>query len=477
MQIRLPQYILLVGLFFIGAILALNALGCVVPENLKYIRILTLTLFVTTTAIIGYRHFIQSINKTTTTTKSTLKLLSIILLLLSTLVNENIGFYIILTTFFFAIATNFQKEKKSLFTHTNILLLLYALMHVLGTIGTTNGFHVPKISILLLVIPISFNALHTSESNLLKIAHFIFKCCIIFTTCCLIFWFFNFLYLDIQLTQWISSKNSFWIEGINLEFMSNTANAAYHFVNSWIYYYHPTFTSFTLVSVLILGFHLLNKNTTTQTITKAELLLYGILSGFTIILMESRVGSVSFALVSVISTLFYLKNNSLYFKHVLIATIITSAIFLILYYQNIISFTSDEIRDYYIMLAKSYVKEHIWWGAGFNQQSMALEHQAHILKESLQEQFLPICYTHNQFLGNMVQYGLWGPIALVTLLISITINALQTKNFILMLFITVTILFLWIEEPLTRLDGTIRFVVFLSFILQLHNSEKQIKTT
>jgi O-antigen ligase len=135
----------------------------------------------------------------------------------------------------------------------------------------------------------------------------------------------------------------------------------------------------------------------------------------------------------------------------------------------------DNTRKTDYTLAINYIQNHVLWGCGYQQQTTALREQEEVMKDVLPKILNKKCYVHNQLLGDMVQFGIWGGLALLALFFGIIFYAIKKRSYPLLMFILTMILFMQIEEPLYRQAGITRFSVFLVYFVALAQSKEKVK--
>jgi hypothetical protein len=292
---------------------------------------------------------------------------------------------------------------------------------------------------------------------------------------CILYWWFNFLCLDVTFIEWTTSKLSFkvnmfdWDEQYKLSYMNYFS--AYFFVNSWSYYYHPSYISIVLLFALITGFYLYFKQDDSSKITIFELIIFIVACFLVLALMESRIGVLIFCVLCAVSILYYVKLKTKHFKLFLLLYIVAG--FLLIFYARdlIAGFLADDIRNSLMKIAIAYIKDHFWWGTGSFEQATAINS----IKEVLFPNIKDFNYVHNQFLGNMVQFGVWGLIALIGLMGGILGFAIQKRSYLLQMFVLIMLIFMLIEEPLYIQAGITRFTVLLTFFISISDSNSNRK--
>jgi len=484
MVIRFPFVVLGATMLLGGIIYILHLLGLVTSANEVYMRFSAWGLFITGFALTGWQKAKNHRFSWNDFYKNnTLIIVSLSALLSSLFLMKRISFYMIalftVASFIrFLYTRKFYAPPKFFY-----FLFAYALLLFFGTIGTQEGFRFPDKILSFFLLPLAFCCFSLPKKTLLQIGDLFFKTGIIFLVVIVLYWFFNFLHLDGSFTSWITGKNNYGAQMTGWELQAQALGhvlaeniiiyyPAHFFVNSWSYLFHPTANAFVLLGGLMVVFYLYFEKNSIRTITKWDLLLYAALCLFTFMLLGSRIGIVGFLLVIGIAGLYYLKLRTKYFKIGLAAYFLFGGISLVLFQDKVSGFVNDEIRDAYRRIAVSYIQEHFWWGSGFGQDRLAMNAQAEKMKDTLPEIVLntPITHVHNQFLGNMVQFGVWGLIALIVMLAAIAYYAVKNRSYLLLTFLCFMLVFMMIEE-----NEYIKMLVFITFFTAISESEKSNK--
>ena len=462
---------------FGGVIYILHLFNLVTASNEVYARFIALGIFIAGFGFLGWqkaRHHRFSwddIYKNNTLIIVTLTVLLVSLFLVKRVSYYAIGILVIASLMHFFYTRKFYTLPKFFY-----FILAYGLLLFFGTIGTERGFHFPDSILSFFVLPLAFCCFCLPKKTLLKIAGIFFKTGIIFLSVTTLYWFYNFLHLDANFIGWITEKTGYFAQMTGWEIQAATHNplwentftkdsiefyAAYFFVSSWSYLHHPTTNSIVILSGLITGFYLYHKKNEFPTITKYDLLLYIVLSLCVIILLQSRFGIVGFFLIIGITGLYYLKLKTKHFKAGLTICLLVGGASLLMFNDKISDFASDDVRDAYRRIAVSYIQENFWWGSGFGEQRLVLEQQARKMKDVLPPSVYPhslnaITHVHNQFLGNMVKFGIWGLIMLIAMLTAIAYYAIKNRSYLLQTFLCFILFFMLIEEG--------EFIIILIFI-------------
>ena len=479
MTFRFSAVVLSLTVLLGGLIYMLHLLGLVTAANEVYARFCALGLFVAGFLLLGWqkvkshRFSWDDIYKNDTFIVFSLTTLLASLYLSSKLSHS----YYIIGVFAFAGLIHFFYTRKFYPPPTFFYLIFaYALLLFFGTIGTQKGFRFPSQTLSFYVLPLAYCCFCLSKKTLLQIGGFFYKTGIIFLSLCVLYWWFNFLHLNVNFVEWITGKTTYETQMIGWKNVINYH--AYYFVNAWSYRYHPTQVSIVVLGGLITGFYLYYKKDEFPTISKWDLLIYTVFCLLIILLMQSRIGVVGFILIIGITGLYYLKLKTKYFKIALLAYFLLGGASLMVFGNKVSGFVNDDIRDAYRKIAISYIQEHFWWGSGFDEQRFVLEQQAEKIKDILPAMVYPNCvdcsitHVHNQFLGIMVQFGILGLIVLIAMLAAIAYYAIKNRSYLLLTFLGFMFFFMLIEE-----GEYILMLIFITFFTAINEAKNNLRFT
>jgi len=454
----LLSIVILIVLFYI-----LHVLGADTVENRLYLKHFLSGAFVVGILLTGwYEMGKPGISKSLFNVRYLLLLSLSLLLVLS--INQQAGTY---ATGFFVFCSVIYLLKTGKWYSINkiyYVIFAFALLRIVGTYGTVEGFRVPDKVLSFYFLPLAFSCFRIEKNTALRILRFFFRSIMIYMSFALIYWWSNIQFFGIPVIDWLTKKMG---EVGGLE--------PFHWATSWAYYVHPSYISLVVVSAMISGFYLYYKKQASSEVYKVELTIFSVLSVLTVLILESRIGTVCLGFVFSVTGLYYLHLKSHYFKTAFFGLILIGVIGLFFKGDSVSGFLTDNVRKTDYTLAVNYIKDHPWWGAGFHEQATALSSQAQIMQDTLPLLPRHKTYTHNQFLGEMVQFGIPGAIFLILLLIVLFRDALLSRSYLLQVFLGVYLVFMLIEEPLYVQAGITRFLVFLTFFIHISESKKPIK--
>ena len=390
----------------------------------------------------------------------TFVLISLTLLLFLSVFKKEVGIYA--TGFFvlFALMSLFVREKFYTLNKVYLFIFLYAIFLMLGTIYTPKGFYFPEMTYTFNVLPLAFSFFRLKKQSLLLIIKIVFRIMAVYMAVSIVYWWFNLLVLNMSALEWITTKFP----------------PAYFYVGKWGHYSHPSYISLVLFSTLISGFYLNYKKDNAVTLSKFELITYiGLCLGF-VLVMESRIGLVELVIIILISLLYYIRLKTPYLKQTLLVAVLVGVVILMAGENKFSRLIHDDVRKADFTLAINYIKEHPVVGAGYHQQRAALEYQDKKMADVTRPADAPpITYTHNQFLGDMVQFGIPGLLPLLIMLGGLVWYAFKSRSYLLQLYMLIYLLFMLIEEPLYAQEGITRFMVFLCLFVHISECDKPVK--
>ena len=490
MTFRFPAVVLSLMALLGGLIYMLHLFGLVTAANEVYARFCALGLFAAGFLLLGWQKVKSHRFSWDDFYKNDTPVIVALSILLCSLFFKSksfycIHFFVVVSLIHLLCTRKFYAPPKFFY-----FIFAYALLLFLGTIGTEKGFRLPDKAINFIILPLSFCCFKLPKKTLLQIADFFLKTAILFLAVCILYWFYNFWHLEAHFIKWITGKTSYLAQMTGWEqvgagtFIQNLDNAlskdtfvlypAFLFVNSWAYFYHPTANAIVLLGGLTVSFYLYFQKDSNSSFSKWNLFLYIALCLFTLMLIESRIGIVGFFVISGISVLYYLKLklSSKYFKIVLLLCVLFAGAGSVVFKDKISGFSSDPIRDSYRKIAVSYISENFYWGSAFDGQRVALEQQAEKIKDTLPPIVYPhieepIYFVHNQYLGNMVEFGIGGLIVLLAMLVAIGYYAIKNRNYALLAFLCFMLFMMWVDEG----EDTIR-LIFILFFTAFSEAEK-----
>lgn len=421
-------------------------------------------LFVVVFFIIGLKDFFQTDKqlKNLLTLRSLL-ILSIILSLVLSITYPVIGYYAAGVFVFFALVYFLKERKLYAFNKVYIFLFLYALLQVVGAFFTNSAFQFPEKVYSFLIFPIAYCLFHFEKRTYLRILRIVFRAIFIYICISIVFWMFNVEVYEVSVKEWMTTKMA-----VNGYIMT------YDLIGYWSLYPHPSYISLVLLSALIAGIYLYYKKDKTAYVSLFELVVFAVSLLVLELAFESRIGLLEAVLVLVVSLFYYMKLKHSYVKLIIFVAILLGSSFFVMQSDKFEIIKTDHVRKVDYTLAVNYIKDNFWWGTGTGKQHEALELQEKLMEELPDANNIK-SYVHNQFLGEMVQFGIIGLIILLVVLSGLVYHSIKTRSYLLQLLLFVYILFMMIEEPFYVQPGISRFIVFYALFVAISESNTERK--
>lgn len=342
-----------------------------------------------------------------------------------------------------------------------IPLFCFATLRIIGVIFSEAPIGAIDKTISFFVLPLSYSFFRLQNATLLRILKLFFRSLGVYMTVSFAFWFCNLYLLGISPIEWIAMGK-----------VELFGSSGFNCVVGWCGYSHPSYISLILLPAMLSGFFLwYNKEVRCF---EVSIFVIGVL--LIELAMASRIGVIATFFLITLSLLYYtyLKKRR-YLKYCLTTAMLLVATIFVVGGEKITEQIKDQRRSIDRRLAMDYISNHFWWGIGTGRQDIALEQGEKKLADTLpkREVILPKTFTHNQYLGDMVQFGIWGLVGLTAILLTLGVYAFRQQDYLLQTFLAFYMLFMTIDEPLYVQEGITRFLVLLTFFVALTHSNRQ----
>lgn len=385
---------------------------------------------------------------------------SIIFSLVLSITEEKTAYYSAGIFVFFALVYFLKERKLYAFNKVFIFLILFALMQIIGAFFTDSSFKFPEKIYSFLIFPFAYCLFDFKKQTYLRILKIVFRVLFVYICITLVFWIFNVRAYDASLVEWITTK--LIVKGVEMP---------YELIGFWSLYHHPSYISLVLLSTLVVGFYLFYKKSNTAYISLTEIVAYSVALLVLELAYESRIGIVATILIITISVFYYMRLKSSFLKLSIFIVIFLGGSFFLFISDEFAGMRNDNVRKVDYTLAVNYIKDHFWWGTGTGMQRFALMEQEEIMKDELPKVSDKKTYVHNQFLGEMVQFGITGLVVLLVVLGGLVFYSIKTRSYLLQLLMFIYILFMLIEEPFYVQPGISRFIVFFALFVAISETE------
>jgi O-antigen ligase len=265
-------------------------------------------------------------------------------------------------------------------------------------------------------------------------------------------WILESRYLSIPLTDWFSTSKHVLQD-----------RCPFYIVYAWTNYRQPTFMAACYLFAMVFGLYFWK--------TKAEfrpsifeLILFAAAGFVVIITTQSRLGFVLFVLIILVFYLSLLSKN----KKLLIINcsllVVCIVLFSAFFHQKLYSIFSDATRQQIYDTALFYAKHNALTGCGLG--SMPEIYRSNEIAQTLgYDASFWAHHAHNQFIGDFMQTGIIGLLLIFAISIYLIYFSIKNKNWFLLSFFVLYLIFMQIEMPLYFKNGGVTFILFI-FLLK-----------
>ena len=226
----------------------------------------------------------------------------------------------------------------------------------------------------------------------------------------------------------------------------------------WPAHWHPPQLSAILLMAVPAALYLRFQDE--KQISLIEMLLGVLLPVVFTLLSGARIGMIIVPVLLGLGYLFYCKFKPALKWGLVVAGIVALCVL----FPKVIDQFSDPIRVDLRKTAISAIKEKpvFGWGTGYVEPLILSEERAHSLGIETPHLFNQF---HNQYLEDMVQFGIPGIIILLTLFGCMLWIGIRKKNYLLLSLLAIYMLFCWTESALYVAKGIIPFAFWLCFLM------------
>jgi hypothetical protein len=229
----------------------------------------------------------------------------------------------------------------------------------------------------------------------------------------------------------------------------------------WPAHWHPSFDSTILIFAIPVACYLRWQDR--KNISGVELCLGIFLPGIFSVLAGARIGIVIIPFLLVLAYIFYCKYKPA-LKWGIIAAGVMVSVFCPIRLHDWGKQFEDPVRKDLRTMAIDAVKEKpvFGWGTGYVSPLIRSEERAR--NAGLEEPYA-LDQFHNQYLEDMVQFGIPGILLLLLLIGWILYLGLQNKDFLMLSFLIIYLLFFGTETALANSKGLVPFTFWLCILV------------
>lgn len=349
-----------------------------------------------------------------------------------------------LGTIFLICAGLYAIWKRRVYRPMNYMWFMAAyfismLLSLLWTQDVHQGLHILRRSLPLITFSVGWCMFELSQEQWERLLLVFFRACLLF------------IIFSICTTVYISIVGDFnWWDFIGVrKHPVNGLTQVYKMVYSWLPYNHPSYNAYGLLTGMICGQYLLRA----KRISIAEAAFYAVSLFLLLIISQSRIGIVMFAITIPVAAVAFIRSPK-WRKRYNYAVGAMLIIALLGWVQINSVFSLDHAREHIYHATVGFIQEHPVLGVGIGSMEQTLHQDALCLHSKYAN-------PHNQLLGDWLQGGLPCLLAMLALMGYLIYYAVRYRNLELLLFVIITLLFMQIEMTLDIIKGVTTFVAFV----------------
>lgn len=313
---------------------------------------------------------------------------------------------------------------------------------------------------LFLLIPLTFSSIQLSKNNVDTLFLLFFRFMGVFVLISLCCWVYQSSLLHVDLIEWLKIQKRVFAE-----------KTAYDIVFAWTNYTHPTYNAISYLFGIPIGFYFLSKAWEKTKINLIEFVLYLLTTLLLVVVTQSRIALIGWALMTLIGTAYSLREKKKWLILLSAASAILFVVFIFLFKEKIGAFLSDPIRAQNYETAFYYIKSNPIWGTGVEGIRTVMDSDA--IAKSLGYPFanVGLANPHNQFVGDLMQTGIVGLLLVTAIIIYLFVLSIRKKDFLLFSFLLLFFLIMQMEMPFYLPKGTTYFLLFICLLVSRQTPE------
>lgn len=349
-----------------------------------------------------------------------------------------------LTTIFIL---SFYKEKLSRPTLPVILWTVTYLVRVLWLLVDHDpdyGLRWLDTCLPFIFYPIAMQWLAPSQRVVKFTLTFFFYCCQVFCLIVLVFSLLSICSIPISLKTWLSEIKNF-----------------YPLAYSWSNYDHPSYLAIIYLFTLPVGYYLKREYNNLSNIVLA---LSFIITGAAVLMTGARIGMIIFVLLSIFILIHRIARQRQIMAIGIMALMLAAGIIGIKYFHNgLAGRFQDPIREQLFKTAAYSIKQQPLLGIGAGG-AVGVITDPETAKKLGYPSPTPVTYAHNQYLGEVMCFGLIGALALFAVLGYFICISVKREDLLMQALLLILIVFMFTEMPFASNKGINFSLFFLSLL-------------
>lgn len=351
-------------------------------------------------------------------------------------------------------------------TTFQILLITYFFINAISLCWSSHldkGFELVRDMTPLAYVPLLFCCFKLEKKDFDLLATFLLRFSIVFLFLTIASWIIQYRFQGYPLSDTFQFKKDA-IVGIDI----------FKVVYAWTNHMHPTYNALTPLFALSIGWFYLTKEEVQDKPRILEFVF--VLLGTLLVSMiaVSRFMLMAWAIINAAGLLYSFRKN----KRLLTISSVVFALAIVglswFMGDRMSSFMTDPIRMAHYKIAMEAIHENTWHGTGIGGMTDYIRVDNPIydsLRPIIDYKFSHI-QPHNQFLGDLMQTGIFGLLLIISIVVVLIYNSLKYRDWIAFIQILIFFLLMMIEMPLLYVNGIFLFSLIFNTLITLQTEQQ-----
>lgn len=346
-----------------------------------------------------------------------------------------------------------------------ILLLIYFATEIISLLWSLNSKegikYVGNISPLA-YIPLLFCLFKLNKADFEVIMITVFRISMVFVFISIVVWILQGRNLNFPLENSLTFKK-----------YSIDSYFCYKVVFAWSNFEHPTYVALNLILSISIGWYYTFKKNIENNITYIEMAFLVVATFLLAIITASRFMLASWLVINTLGFIYAIRNKKMLLVTSIILLSIAAGAFLYRFSDKITGFFNDPARETLHNAAFQAIRENTWHGTGLGGMTEYINSEYSLFApwKIPKAEFTHI-HPHNQFIGDIMQTGVFGIITISLILIGLFYLCIKQRDWLLFMNCILFLLLMNIEMPLIYTKGIFSFALTLSLLTNYLNTKR-----
>lgn len=378
--------------------------------------------------------------------------------LISTLYSIPISIYLAALFFISAIVYAIKQQKIYKPNWLFYPFIIYFLVHLVSLSWSNDrayGWSRLAIYVYFVAFPVAFLFFRLSKKEITTVLFVFFRSTLVMSCVSICVWAFNTSRIDVPFVRWF-----YFQKGAIGKTLSS------HYTLDWLGFDHPTFVMIGLctAAIVALFIYFSDRKKAIRLVRWFDVVIFLAIATVVSLFTVSRIGML--ILLGIIS--FAIIWRLYYGKKILVIIVFLIGIVTIflafMYLPKLRMISNDVERGRLYEIAFVEIEKTPFWGTGVG--GMVKVIHAARTEDEVDRGVLINKHPHNQFVGDWLQTGLLGLLALFGMLISLFYLSARYRNGMLLAFLLMFLPNMLVDMPFIGFKGTVQFVPFVCLLLQ-----------